>query len=358
MNGPPESDLQPKPPLLDELRGLIQGARDRVARTVNRELILLYWTIGRRIRQDVLGAERGKYGEEIVSTVSRQLSAEFGSGFSTQNIFHMLRFAEVWPDEEPVAALAERLSWSHLKEILYLKDDLQRLFYAELCRREAWSVRTLRNRIQGMLFERTAISRKPDALIKQELEKLRSDDQMSPDLVFRDPYLLDFLGLADTFSEKDLESAILRELERFLLELGSDFSFVARQKHMRIGNKDFYLDLLFYHRALRRLVAVELKLGPFDAAYKGQMELYLRWLDKYERKGESEESPLGLILCSEKDHEQIELLELSSGEIRVAEYLIQLPDRHLLQTTLAAAVRRANDQFREDPEELPTPEAE
>jgi predicted nuclease of restriction endonuclease-like (RecB) superfamily len=264
----------------------------------------------------------------------------------------MLKFSEVWPDEEPVAAFADRLSWSHLKEIIYLKDDLQRHFYAELCRREAWSVRTLRGRIQGMLFERTAISRKPDELIRQELENLRSHDRMSPDLVFRDPYFLDFLGLADTFSEKDLETAILRELERFLLELGSDFSFVARQKRMRIGNKDFYLDLLFYHRALRRLVAIELKLGSFDAAYKGEMELYLRWLDKHERKGEFEESPLGLILCSEKDHEQIELLELSRGEIRVAEYLIQMPDRHLLQTTLAAAARRAHEQFPERSEKL------
>jgi predicted nuclease of restriction endonuclease-like (RecB) superfamily len=197
-----------------------------------------------------------------------------------------------------------------------------------------------------MMYERTLVSQQPDAVIRQELDLLREEDRMSPDMVFRDPYLLDFLGLADTYSEKDFESAILKELERFLLELGGDFSFIARQKRMPIGGRDYYLDLLFYHRSLKRLVAIELKLGRFEAAFKGQMELYLRWLDKHERK-ESEDSPLGLILCSEKDHEQIELLELNRGEIRVAEYLIQLPDRRLLEAKLADAFRRAEESVRQ-----------
>jgi predicted nuclease of restriction endonuclease-like (RecB) superfamily len=197
-----------------------------------------------------------------------------------------------------------------------------------------------------MMYERTLVSRQPESVIRRELDQLRQEDRLSPDLVFRDPYLLDFLGLADSFSEKDFESAILKDLERFLLELGSDFSFVARQKRMVIGDRDYYLDLLFYHRSLHRLVAIELKLGRFEAAFKGQMELYLRWLDKYERK-ETEDAPLGLILCSEKDHEQIELLELEKGEIRVAEYLMQFPDRRLLEAKLAAAVRRAEESVRD-----------
>lgn len=176
-----------------------------------------------------------------------------------------------------------------------------------MCRVERWSMRTLRAKIRGMLYERTAISRKPEQLARQELDTLRADDQMTPDLVFRDPYVLDFLELPEIFSQ-DLESAILREIERFLLELGTDFTFVARQKRLSVGKEDFYLDLLFYHRGLRRLVAVDLKLGRFSATYKGQMELYLRWLDKYERKA-WEESPIGLILCREKDREQIELLQ-------------------------------------------------
>jgi predicted nuclease of restriction endonuclease-like (RecB) superfamily len=336
----PRNDLQAKPLLLDELRGLILGARERVARTVNKELVMLYWSVGRRIREDVLGAERAKYGEEIVSTLSRQLSGEFGNGFSRPNLFSMLRFAELWPNETAVAPLADRLSWSHFRELISIEQPLRREFYSEMCRREGWSVRTLRGRVQGMMYERTLVSQQPERVIRQELALLREEGRMTPDLVFRDPYLLDFLGLADTYSERDFESAILKELERFLLELGGDFSFISRQKRMSIGGQDYYLDLLFYHRSLTRLVAIDLKLGRFEAAFKGQMELYLRWLDKHERK-DAENSPLGLILCSEKNHEQIELLELNSGEIRVAEYLIQLPDRRLLEAKLADAVRRA-----------------
>jgi predicted nuclease of restriction endonuclease-like (RecB) superfamily len=194
-----------------------------------------------------------------------------------------------------------------------------------------------------MLYERTAISREPEELARQELEALQDEDLMTPDLVFRDPYLLDFLGLEDTYSERDLKTAILRELERFLLELGTDFSFIARQKRMTIGNKDFYLDLLFYHRNLRHLVAIELKLGSFDATYKGQMELYLRWLDRYERRP-GEEPPVGLILCGEKDREQIELLQLDRGEIRVAEYLVELPPREMREAKLHEAMRLARRQ--------------
>jgi predicted nuclease of restriction endonuclease-like (RecB) superfamily len=205
--------------------------------------------------------------------VSDNLAAEYGKGFRRSNVFNMARFAEVFDDFKIVQTLSGQLSWSHFIEVIYLKDPLQRQFYAEMARVERWSVRTMRQKIQGMLYERTAISRKPEELARQELEALAEEDRMTPDLVFRDPYLLDFLGLVDTYSERDLEAAILRELERILLELGTDFSFIARQKRMTIGDQDFYLDLLFYHRNLRRLVAIELKLSSFDAAYKGQMEL-------------------------------------------------------------------------------------
>jgi len=252
----------------------------------------------------------------------------------------MLHFAEVFPDERIVQILSAQLSWSHFMEIIYLKEPLQREFYAEMCRVERWSVRTLRNKIDGMLYERTAISRKPEVLAQKEIAALRELDQMTPDLVFRDPYILDFLGLKDTYSERDLESAILAELESFLLEMGSDFTFVARQKRMTIGDEDFHLDLLFYHRRLRRLVAVELKLGRFCASYKGQMELYLRWLEKHDTRT-GEEPPIGLILCSGKDREQIELLRLEQGEIRVAEYLTELPEADLLKARLHKAVTTA-----------------
>ncbi len=236
--------------------------------------------------------------------------------------------------------LSRQLSWSHFVAILPLKDDLQRDFYAEMCRIERWSVRTLRKKIDGMLYERTTISKKPEKLIEKDLAALRDEDRLTPDLVFRDPYFLDFLGLKDTYSEKDLETAILREMEGFILELGAGFSFVARQKRMTIDDEDYYLDLLFFHRKIKRLIAIELKLGKFKAAHKGQMELYLRWLENYEQQP-GEKSPLGLILCADKGIEQIELLQLDKGSIRVAAYLTELPPRELLQKKLHDAIIQA-----------------
>ena len=270
--------------LLHDVRSLVERSRLRLAQSVNSELVLLYWQIGRRIREVIITEDRADYGKRVVEALSDSLKSEYGSGFGRRNLFNMIRFAEDYQDPEIVQTLSAQLSWSHFIEIIYLKDPLQRQFYAEMARVECWSVRTLRKKIQGMLYERTAISRKPEELARQELEALSEEDRMTPDLVFRDPYLLDFLGLEDTYSEHDLEAAILRELERFLLELGTDFSFIARQKRMTIGDRDFYLDLLFYHRSLRRMVAIELKLGSFDPAHKGQMELYLRWLDRSERR--------------------------------------------------------------------------
>ncbi len=332
------------PALLDDIRQLIESARQKTARTVNTGLVMLYWSIGHRIRTAVLQEKRAEYGQEIVSTLSRQLTAEYGRGFSQKSLFHMIRMAEAFSDPETVHTLATQLSWSHFVEIIYLREPLQHSFYAEMCRVERWSVRTLRRKIQGMLFERTAISAKPAELARQELQSLHDDDRLTPDLVFRDPYFLDFLGLQNTFSESDLEAAILRDLEGFLLELGTGFTFVARQKRMTIDGVDYYLDLLFYHRKLHRLVAIELKLGRFQAADKGQMELYLRWLDRYEREA-TEEPPLGLILCAEKSAEHVELLRLEESGIRVAEYLTELPPRRLLEKKLHQALSLARQRL-------------
>ena len=319
--------------LLREVRQLIEQSRVGVAHAVNSALVLMYWEIGHRIRTEILKSKRASYGDEIVSTLSRQLTAEFGSGYSRPNLFRMVRFAETFSVREIVSTLSRQLGWSHFVEIIPLKDDLQRDFYAEMCRVEQWTVRTLRAKLQGMLFERTALSKKPAKLARQELLALRDEDRVTPDLIFRDPYLLDFLGLKDQYAEKDLEAAILRDLERFILELGGGFAFVDRQKHIPIGGDDFYLDLLFYHRRMKRLVAVELKLGKFSAADKGQMELYLRWLEKHEQQP-GEETPLGLILCADKNDEQIELLQLGKTGIRVASYLTDLPPRELLHKKL------------------------
>jgi predicted nuclease of restriction endonuclease-like (RecB) superfamily len=214
-----------------------------------------------------------------------------------------------------------------------MDSDLKRDFYLEMCRLEKWSTRQLQEKIDSMLFERTAISKKPEKLAQLELQKLKSEGTLSPDLVFRDHYVLDFLNLNDAYSENDLEAAIIRELERFILELGAGFTFVARQKRMTIDQTDHYLDLLFYNRKLKRLVAIELKIGKFKAAYKGQMELYLRWLEKYEMESD-EEQPIGLILCASGNQEQVELLQLDKANIKVAEYIHQQLPKKLLQEKL------------------------
>jgi len=331
---------KPHNALLTALRDLIESARTHVAQAANATLTMLYWHVGQRIRREVLREARADYGKEIVATLSQQLVREYGQGFGAKNLARMIQFAEVFPDEEIVATLSRQLSWSHFIEILPLKQPLEREYYAELCRVERWSVRTLRERIGSQLYLRTAIAKKPENVVQAEISHLRAGGQMTPDLVFRDPYMLDFLGLPQDYSERDLEDAILREMERFLLELGVGFTFVARQKRISVGADDFYLDLLFYHRHLKRLVAVELKLEKFQPAHKGQMELYLRWLDQHDRAAD-EAPPIGLILCAAKDTEQVELLDLDASHIRVAEYLAHIPDLEVLQAQLRRAVQLA-----------------
>jgi predicted nuclease of restriction endonuclease-like (RecB) superfamily len=341
--------------LLSEVRGLILEARRQTAQTVNAGLTLLYWHVGDRIRREILEEKRADYGRQIVSALGRQLESEFGRGFSEKSLRHMIRFAEVFPDREIVSALLRQLSWSHFLSLIYLKDALQRDFYAEMCRIEGWSTRTLQERIQSMLFERTALSKRPPGHAERTLKSLRDEDRLSPDLVFRDPYVLDFLGLRDTWSEKDLENALLREIESFLLELGAGFAFVARQKRITLDSDDYYIDLLFYHRLLRRLVAIELKIGDFRPADSGQMELYLRWLDRHERQ-EGEEKPLGLILCAGKKQETVAVLELEPRGIHVAEYLTELPPREILEQRLHDAVIRARRQLEQRTEGTVGPE--
>ena len=209
---------------------------------MNSALVWLYWNIGKRIREDVLQDKRAKYGDEIVATLSRQLTIEFGKGFTEESLRRMIQFAALFPDEQIVAALSGQLSWSHFVEIIPLDDPLKREFYAEMRRIERWSVRTLRQKIDRLLFERTAVSKKPDELIRRDLKASRDEDRLTPDLVFRDPYFLDFLGLSNEYDERDIENAILRELEAFILELGSDFAFVARQKRMSVDSEDYYLE--------------------------------------------------------------------------------------------------------------------
>ncbi len=292
---------------------------------------MIYWT-------------RADYGKQIVATLSRQLTNSYGKGFEEKNLRRIMQFAQVFPDEQIVVSVIRQLTWTHFIALLPIKDDLQREFYTVMCRMEKWSVRTLREKIDSLLFERTAISKKPDALIKKELKALRDTDVLTPDLVFRDTYMLGFLGLTYAYSEKNLEEAILREMEQFILEMGQGFAFVERQKRMIIDGEDFNLDLLFYHRKLKRLIAIDLKLGKFKAGYKSQMELYLRWLEKNEMQP-GEEVPLGLLLCTEGNKEQIELLQLDKVGIKVAEYLTDLPSKKLLQQKLHKTLEMAKERL-------------
>ncbi|WP_179402051.1 PDDEXK nuclease domain-containing protein [Burkholderia guangdongensis] len=333
--------------LLDDVRHLIDSARTRAAVAVNAELTLLYWQVGCRIRDDVLGGARAEYGHEVVAALARRLTAEYGRGWSEQQLRHCVRAAEVFADETILSALRRELSWTHLKALIYIDDSLKRDFYIEMCRLERWSSRQLQERIQSMLFERSALSHKPDDVIRRDLAQLREAQRLTPDVVLKDPYVLDFLGLNDRYLERDLEDAILREMEQFLLELGAGFTFVARQKRLSIDDDDFYLDLLFYNRKLRRLVAIELKLGAFKAEYKSQMELYLRWLAKHEQEPD-EQPPIGIILCAGKKQEQIELLELGKSGIHVAEYLTVLPPREALEAKLHQSIELARSRLRDD----------
>ena len=340
MNKPDTNDA---PKLLNSIIGLIDQTRYIVAKTVNQELTLLYWNIGKSINDDILKNDRADYGKKLIPTLSIALTEKYGIGFNKRNLQSFIKLNTVIDDITILHTLCAKLSWSHIRNLIYIENPIKREFYIQMTVHERWSVRTLQERIDSMLFERTAISKKPEQTIVKELKTLETEKKISPDLAFRDPYFLDFLGLHDSYSEKDLESSILAQLQYFITEMGSEFGFLARQKRIIIDNEDFYIDLLFYHRGLKSLVAIDLKLGKFKANYKGQMELYLRWLEKNEQK-EGENKPIGLILCSEKSPEQINYLMLDNdAQIKVAEYLTLLPDKKILLEKLEKAIAIAEN---------------
>jgi len=343
------SNLTSLAPLSQELSALIHSAKQRAAVAVNSEITLLYWQVGNRINQAVLGGERADYCKRVIATLSNELTVQFGKGWSKRNLAQMVKFAEVFWDIEIVHALRTQLSWTHIRQLIAIDEPIKRDFYTTMAIQERWSTRTLDERIGALLFERTAISKKPDDTIVAELSELRNTGQYNQELLLKDPYILDFLELNDRYLEKDLEDAILRDIEQFLLELGACFSFVARQKRIQIDNDDFYIDLLFYNRKLKRLVAIDLKLEKFKHSHKSQMELYLNWLKKYETE-EGENPPLGIILCSSKKQEQIELLEMEGSDIHVAEYLTHLMDVELLEQKLQHSIAKAKQRLNQKDE--------
>lgn len=331
--------------IISDIRNLIEQSRHQVAAAVNAGMTLMYWHIGERINREILGGERAAYGKQIVATVSQQLTEEYGgSQFSVKNLNRMRLFAERFPDLSIWTPLVSKLSWSHFLQVISIDDNLKRQFYLTMAADQRWSKRTLKAKIDGMLYERTAIAKQPDEVILHDLELLRDEREMSADLAFHDPYFLDFLGLEGEYSEKDLESAIVGELQKFITEMGNDFAFMARQKRITVDDEDYYIDLLFFNRRLRCMVAIDLKLTDFKAAYKGQMELYLRWLEKHEML-EGENKPIGLVLCTGKNEEHVELMHLHESNIRVAEYLMKLPDKKLLEQKLQKAVEIAKEKI-------------
>jgi len=349
--------------ILPEIRHMIEAARQHVAVAANLSMVNLYWNVGRVITQDIQKNEtRAGYGEQMIEALGRRLTIDYGQGFSSRNLWDMKRFfsgfqilqavpaeslkatarhAKPTPQALPAESSASiivdfkkhyHLGWTHYRILMALRDSRKRKFYFEQAASQRWATRELHRKIEGALFERVALSRNTRKLVA--IERSRPAEVVRHEEIFKDPYVLDFLGLKGAYSEKDLEAAIIRNLEQFLSELGADFCFVGRQYPMRIDDTDYFLDLLFFHRGLRCLVAIDLKLGTFTAADKGQMDLYLAWLKQHEwREGENE--PVGLILCSSKNRQHVELLlRHDPHKMQVSEYLTKLPAKKLFEERL------------------------
>lgn len=329
--------------LFNDVCLIIDQARRHVATYVNVEACLMNWHVGKRIKEDVLYNQRAEYGKQILKNLSVKLTERYGTGWGTEKLKHCVRSAYLFSEDDIMYAARTQLTWTHLRSLMSLKDSLERQFYMEMCRIEHWDTRTLDEKIDSQLYQRTAISQRPEEVIRRELRELREEDTLNPDIVFRSTYFLDMLGLPDVFSEKDLENSILNQLLEFIKELGSDFTFVDRQKRITVDSEDYFIDLLFFHRGLRRLVAIDLKLGKFKPAYEGQMRLYLRYLNKNDRKP-WEEEPIGLILCSEGNTEHIQYFMLDDdSDIRVAQYYTELPSKELLADRLQRAIAIARE---------------
>lgn len=330
--------------LLNDVAEMVQNAKIKVAHNVNETLIMLYWSIGKRIHDDIIKKNRAEYGGQIIVKLAEHLTALYGKGYSRRNIFRMMQFVKYFPDARIVTSLMAQLTWTHFIQLLMIEDPLKREFYAEMCKTERWSVRALTEKMNGMLYERTAIAKKPDDFIKKELANLRENDIMHPDLIFKDYYTLKFLGVDKTPTEMELEDAILANIEKFLLEMGAGFTFVERQKVIEIDGEHYRIDLLMYNRRLMRLIVCELKMGKFKAADKGQLELYLRWLEKHEMQP-YENPPMGLVMCSSKSDEHVELLQLEKSGIRVAEFITELPSKEIFEKRLHDAIKAAKARY-------------
>ena len=304
---------------------IIDNAMQRVAVYVNAQSSMTFWNVGKYIIDDMDYQTYSAYGQKILATLSQRLMARYGKGYTYSALTRMMKVARIYGNREMFAMLSQTLTWSHFLELITIEDGTKRLFYQQMGIAEHWSVKQLRDKQDEMAYERSLIAAKPDDKIAKTLERI-CPQHMEPDVVLKSSYVLDFFGLSGYYSEEELEAAISKQLENFILELGQGFAFLERQKRFTIDGTDYYLDLLFYHRKLKCLVAIDLKLGKFKPQYKGQMELYLKYIQKYDMQS-GENPPIGLLLCSEGNTEHIELLMLDEDNIRVGQYTTYLPDK-------------------------------
>ncbi|MGD9107741.1 MAG: PDDEXK nuclease domain-containing protein [Gammaproteobacteria bacterium] len=306
--------------LFKDISNLIESTQQQTLRKISQTGVLLYWHIGQRVNYDILDSERAKYGAGIIDTLADKLQIKFGSSFGRRVIYRCIQFAKLFPDEQIVISLSNHLKWSHFVFLLNIENKLKREFYAEMCRIERWSISRLKEKLSSMLFERTAIAKKPESIIKKEIIKLRKTDILKPDFIMQDPVILQYLSNQQFEDERSFEDAIVSDIQQFLLSMGTGFTFQERQKVIEIDGDFFKIDLLMFNRQLKCMTAIELKMGAFKPADKGQIELYLRWLEKYEMLP-GENPPIGIILCAEKSDERVELLQLNDSGIRVCQFM-------------------------------------
>ncbi|MDD2271963.1 MAG: PDDEXK nuclease domain-containing protein [Desulfuromonadaceae bacterium] len=318
---------------------LLEQARSMSARAVNTIMTATYWEIGRRIVvHEQLGKNKADYGKQVIDLLAADLTAKLGRGFGRRNLFQMRQFYTYYPNivqtvsaQLTVSEIADcfLLPWSHYVRLLSVENQEARKFYEAEALRGGWSVRQLDRQISTLYYERTALSRNKAAMLKKG-EKPLAEDAVTPEEEIRDPLVLEFLGLKDEYSENDLEEALIQHLESFLLELGGDFTFVGRQRRLRIGDSWYRVDLLFFHRRLRCLVVIDLKLGKFTHADSGQMHMYLNYAREHWTNPE-ENPPVGLIICAQKDHALAHYaLENLPNKVLAAEYKLALPDEKAL----------------------------
>jgi predicted nuclease of restriction endonuclease-like (RecB) superfamily len=304
-------ELENENRLIGQVSTLIESANTFVHKAINQSMVLLYWQIGKTIQDELLQYDKPEYGKQVMQNLAIKLSEQYGKGYSYRTLYRMTHFYDCVQDQNILTTVLSKLSWSHILEILKIKEPLKQEFYISMCSSENWSVRELSGRIDSMLFERTAISKLPEKTIANDLKQLREKKEMSVNLFVKDPYVLDFLGLKDTFSEYDLELAILVELQQFILEFGNDFAFLARQKRITIDQEDYFID-------------------------------------KYEKQ-EGENTPIGLLLCSEKSDKMVELFELDKSGIHVATYLTELPPVAVFESKIQQSIALAKQKWSNTP---------